>query len=180
MNHLSEGRSVVLEEALRVTQLLEVIGRPVDRDRYRAKVSQWLREYHCKEGGGFQLPGGFKAFRTLSVGSLEQTSYAVDLMRIYGAPDGLDLNWVRSYLRPLMHRPFNDKYVAAVTLDRLNRLPEISPPTWLDYVYYERSLIMAALLVALCLYATTSSPTLRPSSPASRERASARGHCGWT
>jgi len=160
MDDLSEG---VLEEALRVTQLLEVIGRPIDRNRYRARVGDWLREYHCTEGGGFQLPGGFKAYRNLTVGSLEQTSYAVDLMRIYGTPDGLDLNWVRSYLRPLMFRPMDDKYVAAITLDRLNKVPGVSFPTLLDYVYYERSLMMAALLVALCLYATISSPVFASS-----------------
>ena len=160
MNGLAEGRAVVLEEALRVTQLLEVIGRPINCDQYRGKVHDWLREYHCTIGGGFQLPGGFKAYRILTVGSLEQTSYAVDLMRIYGTPDALDLNWVRSYLRPQMLRA-HDKYVAAVTLDRLNHLPGVSSPTWLDYMYYERSLIMAALLVALCLHATMSSPAPR-------------------
>lgn len=159
MNDLAEGP--VLEEALRVTQLLEVIGRPINRDQYRSKVHDWLREYHCTQGGGFQLPGGFKAYRNSNVGSLDQTSYAVELMQIYGNPDALDLNWVRCYLRPLMYRPVDDKYVAAVTLNRLNHLPGISFPTWLDYLYYERSLIMAALLVALCFYATMSSPVRR-------------------
>jgi hypothetical protein len=85
------------------------------------------------------------------------TSYAVELMRIYGIPDGLDLNWVRSFLRPrFVKARTEDKWIAAVTLDRLNRLPGVTHPTWLESVYYERSLIMAVLLVALCIYATFS------------------------
>ena len=51
--------------------------------------------------------------------------------------------------------------MTAATLDRLNRVPGVTQPTWLEMVYYERSLIMAALLVSLCIYATLSSPLRR-------------------
>lgn len=155
---ITDNRDAPLEETLRVTQLLDVIGRPIDRDQYRDEVHKWLRQYHCTSGGGFTLPGGFRKYRNLSFSSSEATAYAVELMRMYGIPDGLNLDWVRSYLRPQMLRFGDDKYIAAVTLDRLNRLPGVTFPTWLDYVYYERSLIMAVLLVGLCLYATLTSP----------------------
>lgn len=158
LNALADDQYDRLEEALRATQLLDVIGRPIDRDQYRDKVHEWLRDYHCRSGGGFTLPGGFRKYRNLPFSSSEETAYAVELMQIYGIPDGLDLNWVRSYLRPQMLRFGDDKDIAAVTLDRLNRLPGVTFPTWLDYVYYERSLIMAVLLVGLCLYATLSCP----------------------
>jgi hypothetical protein len=158
MNGMAVGWFGVLQEALRVTQLPELIGRPINRDQYRGGVHDWLRETHSTKGGGFQLPGGFRATRSVTVSSLEQTSYAVELLRIYGIQVSLELNGVRCYLRPLMYRSLDDKYVAAVTLDRLNHLPEVSFPKWLDDVYYERRLIMAVLLVALCLYATMSSP----------------------
>jgi hypothetical protein len=147
----------VLETALRVTQLLDVIDRPVDRDRYRERVHQWLRKFHSQKTHFFQIAGGFEQYEGLAT-SLQTTSHAVELMKIYGIPDGLDLNWVRSYLRPLMYRFSNDKWIAAVTLDRLNALPGVAQPTWLEILYYERSLLAAMVLVAICIYATLSSP----------------------
>jgi len=162
-DELADQRGDVLETALRVTQLLEVIDRPVDRDRYRERVHEWLREYHSKRTFFYQIAGGFEQYENGS-SSLQVTSYAVELMKIYGVPDDLDLNWVRSYLRPLFFRPSNDKWIAAVTLDRLNRLPGVAQPTWLEILYHERSLIAAMVLVALCIYATLSSPIIDASS----------------
>jgi len=176
---LAESQYDVLATALRVTQLLEVIQRPIDHDQYRVKVHDWLRKFHSKKGGGFQVAGGFRQelnvpvgwvkYLWSPVGSVEATAHAVELMKIYGIPDGLDLNWVRSFLRPrFLKAGTEDKWITAVTLDRLNRLPGVTHPTWLEIVYYERSLIMAALLVALCIYATFSSPLPRRSLSAAR------------
>ncbi len=149
----------VLRTALRVTQLLHVIGRPIDRDKYREQVHQWLRWFHCKKTRIFshQIEGGFVQYEGL-LSNMQATSHAVELMEIYGIPDNLDTNWVRSYLRPLFYRPSSDKWIAAVTLDRLNGLPGVTRPTWLEVIYYERSLMAAMVLVALCIYATLSSP----------------------
>jgi len=155
---LSTDAFDALEKALRVTQLLEVIQRPIDRDRYRDRVHDWLRKYHSKRGGGFQVAGGFRQYLKSPVGSLEATSNAVELMAVYGIPADLDLNWVRSFVRPLFIRRSPAKWIAAVTRDRLNRLPGLRQPTWLEVLYYERSLIAAAVLVGLCIYATLSSP----------------------
>lgn len=149
--------SDMLETALLVTQLLEVIDRPIDRDRYRKQVHEWLREFHSKQTHSFQIAGGFERHRGVSA-SMLATSDAVELMQIYGVPEDLDLNWVRSYLRPLYFRPTSDKWIAAVTLDRLNNLPGVTQPTLFEWLYYERSLVAAMLLVVLCLYATLSSP----------------------
>lgn len=49
-------------------------------------------------------------------------------------------------------------FIAAAARERLKHLPGISPPGWLTYLYYERSLVMAILLVGMCLYATLTSP----------------------
>jgi hypothetical protein len=156
-DELDDATANVLETALRVTQLLDLIDRPIDRDQYRERVHEWLCEFHSKKTHGYQIAGGFQQYKGLS-SSLQTTSHAIELMEIYGIPDGLDLNWVRSYLRPLHYRPSNDKWIAAVMLDRLNRLPGGTQPTWLEMLYYERSLITAMVLVALCIYATLSSP----------------------
>jgi len=181
---LAESPYDVLETALRVTQLLEVIQRPIDRAAYRDRVHGWLRRFHSKKGGGFQVAGGFRQylnepegfverFLWSPVGSVEVTSYAVQLMRIYGVPDGLDLNWVRSFLRPRCSYALSeDKWMTAVTLDRLNHVPGVARPTWLAMAYCERSLIMAALLVALCIYATLSSarlPAVHDHNPSGQE-----------
>jgi hypothetical protein len=153
----------VLETPLRATQLLRVIERPVNPDRYRHKIHDLLRTFHSKKGGGFQVAGGFKDYNqeNVSVGSLEATSFAVQLMEFYGIPAELDLNWVRSYLRPLFMRHSPQKFMAAVTLDRLNRLPDVTDPTWLETLYYERSLLAAVVLIGLCIYAAISSPMPR-------------------
>ena len=157
---VSTGPYVVLKTPLRATQLLEAIKRPVNPDRYRGKIHDLLRTFHSKKGGGFQVAGGFKDYnqKNVSVGSLEATSFAVQLMEFYGVPAELDLNWVRSFLRPLFIRREPQTFMAAVTLDRLNRLPDVTGPTWLETLYYERSLLAAVVLVGLCICAALSSP----------------------
>ena len=60
LEDLSTGPYDVLKTPLRATQLLEVIERPVDPDRYRDRVHDWLRTFHSKKGGGFQVAGGFR------------------------------------------------------------------------------------------------------------------------
>jgi len=156
---------LVLSDVLRVTQLLELLGRPVDVDHERARVHDLLRTFHTKHGGGFQLAGGFRKYSP-SVsesaaslpGDLEPTADAVELMETYGIPAGLDLNWVRSFLRPSISRRSGDQWAAAATLDRLNHLPGAPQPTWTDRLYHERPLLAALVLVGLCLYATLCSP----------------------
>jgi hypothetical protein len=158
----SRREHYALVEELRVAQLLKVIGRPIDRDRHRGRVHALLKKSHSTSSGGFQLAGGFRRYRSPETGSMDETAYAVELMEIYGIPDGLDLNWVRSYLRPTMLRWTNgEEYAAAVTRDRLNHLPGAVRPTWLETAYYERSLLAALVLVGLCIYATVSSPAPR-------------------
>ncbi|WP_406698239.1 hypothetical protein V5E97_05225 [Singulisphaera sp. Ch08] len=159
LDGLTESTYDVIAEALLVTRLLELIDRPADPARYRDRVHDWLRKLHSRSGGGFQLAGGFKTYLKASVGSVITTESAVELMDVYGVPDGLDLNWVRSFLKPMaIIRLSEEKWIAAVTLDRLNRLPGARRPTWPEILYYERSLIAAMVLVGLCLYATLSSP----------------------
>jgi hypothetical protein len=155
-----------LVDELRATQLLKAIGRPIDVARNRARVHDKLRKFHSTSTGGFQIAGGFKSYVDSWTGSLTETSYAVELMEFYGVPDGLDLNWVRSFLRPTYLRKANgEEWVAAVTLDRLNRLPGATRPTWVQVAYYERSFIAAVVLVALCLYAVLSSPRPKAATP---------------
>ena len=148
----------VLETTLRATQLLDLIGRPVDRDAYRPRVHAWLRKLHVTRPRWFQIGGGFAQYESVTSASMETTAYAVQLMKIYGAPDDLDLHWVRSFLRPMWFRPSGEKWVAAATLARLNGLPDSRPPTWWEWIYYERSLLAAIVLVGLCIYATLSAP----------------------
>ena len=162
MNSLNSNTGQPIPAALIATQLLEVIGRPVDRDSFRDRIHDILREMHCKSSGGFKLAGGFKSYPVSFASSMDDTAYAVQLMQIYGIPEGLDLNWVRSYVKPIAYRGSNhEAYIAAVTLDRLNQLPGISKLTWLDYLYYERSLLMGVLLACLCIYAIFTSPELK-------------------
>lgn len=165
LEELGDAPYVGVEAVLRATQLLAVLGRPVDIDRERARVHDLLRKFHTTSGGGFELAGGFRTYLPSTTkswismpGDLEPTAYAVELMEIYGIPDGIDLNWVRSYLRPTFSRRSDDQWAAAATLDRLNHLPGAPSPTWTDRLHHERPLLAALVLVGLCLYATLCSP----------------------
>jgi len=150
-----------LHTALLVTQLLQAIDRPVDVARYRPLIHELLISLHTTRGGGFELPGGFQQFPGSIVPSLTATSDAVRLMHVYGIPAGLNLDWIRSYLRPQHLRLGDQPWIAAVTRDRFNALPGITSPPWYKVLYYERALIAAAILVGLCLYATARAPVAR-------------------
>jgi hypothetical protein len=147
-----------IEEALMATQLLAAIDRPVDKEEFRPRIHDLLRELHCTRAGGFHLAGGFKRFPASRVADMNASAYAVQLMEIYGVPDNLDFNWVRSYFKPLAFRPGADKWIAAVSRERLEKMPGVLPVSWWDTVYYERSLLAAIVLVGLCLFATLTSP----------------------
>ena len=93
-----------------------------------------------------------------SLGGDVQTGAPVESLEASNVPDGLNLLWVRSYLQPSVMRFSDDKWIAAAALDRLNHLPGATRPTWLEVLYYERTLLAAVVLVGLCLYATFISP----------------------
>lgn len=160
MQGLDTDKYQRLEDALLVTELLEVIKRPIDHDQYRGQVHEWLRLYHDTGPGRFHIAGGFATFLDEGEkwGSSRSTWAAIRLMEIYGIPAGMDLDLVRSFLRekPMI---FDDrKWMRAATLDRLNHLPGITSPSVIQCLYYERTLLAAMVLVAMCLYATFSSP----------------------
>jgi len=160
-----------IEEALMATQLLAAIDRPVDKEEYRPRIHDLLLELHCTRAGGFHLAGGFKRFPASRVADMNASAYAVQLMEIYGVPENLDLDWVRSYFKPLAFRPGADKWIAAVSRERLEKMPGVLPVTRWDTVYYERSLLAAIVLVGLCLFATlTSPPAARPGEALSEGR----------
>jgi hypothetical protein len=148
-----------LETALRVTQLLSVIERPIDRNLYQGKVHDLLREFHGQRRWWRTIAGGFRSYRRIAAGDLQATAHAIELMETYGVPADLDLRWTQSFLRPLASRKISDEqWVAAAALGRLNRLPGVPQPTWMEVLYYERSLLAAMVLVGLCVYATLRSP----------------------
>jgi hypothetical protein len=148
-----------LNEPLRATQLLQVIGRPVDPTQYQADIHEMLRRFHSLTGGGFQRAGGFRPVdaEKSRMGDVAATSDAVGLMEFYGIPAGLDLNWVRSFLRPSA-TVTPEKWMSAATLARLNQLSGMTRPSWLEILYYERSFLAAVILIGLCIYATVISP----------------------
>jgi len=149
----------VLETPLRVTQLLDVIGRPIDKERYRAVVHDMLLRFHCRRTWWSLNAGGFRTYSSLAAASPEATADGVELMELYGVPDGLDLSWVRAFLRPKAEAFLSNQWaVEGAARARLNRLPGIKPPSVWEYLYYERSLLAAAMLVVLCCYAAWSSP----------------------
>jgi hypothetical protein len=158
---LTRKSAGTLDEPLRATQLLEVIGRPVNPAEYQEGIHALLRRFQIKTGSPFA--GGFKAFDAENIrgADLDSTSDAIELMEFYGIPKDLDMNWVRSALRPSSLKFSPQKWIAAVTLDRLNQLPGVTRPSWFEILYFERSFLAAVILIALCIYATVISPHLK-------------------
>jgi hypothetical protein len=155
---VSADQYATLEQALRAIQLLSIIGKPIDRDQYRSQFHELLRTFHHTSGGWGRVNGGFRSYRNINAGDLNATAHAVDLMEIFGAPDDLNLNWARSFLANGRSKFGDQKWIAAVTLERFSALPSAPRPSWLDYLYHERTLLAAIALVGLCLYATYTSP----------------------
>ena len=163
MRYLIDHPSDAIAEALEITQLLAAIGRPVDPARYRTLIHGWLRRFHDTSGSPYQISGGFAKYLNLSSGSTETTEEAIELMEVYGIPDDLDINWVRSYVRQRGNR-IGDQWIIAVARARLNDLPGVRSPTWIEILVAERTLIAALVLVGLCAIATLASPPVRRNS----------------
>lgn len=149
---------VNFEIPLNATQLLAVIGRPVNPSLYRKDVHALLKRLHNESAGEFEPAGGFQAYEDIHVGDLNATSEAVQLMEVYGIPKDIHLDWDRSFLRPTFTQFGARRWIAAVTLNRLNRLTGVTHPSWFEILYYERSFLAALVLIALCIYATAISP----------------------
>ncbi len=162
---LSEDSYVTLKTLLCVTRLLDLVDHPSSCDPFKERVHQLLKRFHTTHGGGFQFAGGFKTYLNWEggawlqqPGSLESTASAIGLMERYGAPEGLDWNWVRAFLRPSSYRRPDDRLIAASLLERLDHVPGITRPTWMEWLYFERTLLAAVLLVGLSLFATLIQP----------------------
>jgi hypothetical protein len=172
---LADSPFDILRDSLVATRLLAVVDRAVDPAMYRQQIHSALRSRHRTGWGAFQRTGGFRQFGSLSHCDAESTEFAVELMETYGVPDGLDLNWVRSYARP-QALGLPGRWTSAVTRNRLNDLPGAQRPTWWQMLYYERNMLAALVLVGLCIFAAASSPSPRainsdePTPPA-------EGHC---
>lgn len=141
----------VLEEALRTTQLLAAIDRPVDVDAWAPQVHAWLEACRRPEPFAFRRAGGFATYPSGGP-SYDGTYYAIELMRIYGFPASLDANEIRNFLVDDT-RVTDAPYVLAAMRDTFEALPDVPRPTLWDILYYERTLIASILLVLLCIYA---------------------------
>ena len=84
-------------------------------------------------------------------------------MEVYGVPDDVNIMVLRSYLRPSNHDHWRmlQSPIRVSTKQRLERISEVSPLTWWDYIRYEPTLWMSLMVAMLCFYATVSSAMRR-------------------
>ncbi|MFH0946702.1 MAG: hypothetical protein V2A76_16020 [Planctomycetota bacterium] len=151
----------ILPSLLRITELCEVIGRQPDVSAHREEVHDWLRCCFSTEEVGFTPAGGFKMYPTQGGPSLEGTWYAIRLMRIYGVPEGIDFNWLKSFLSPWNFRHERQAPLLHVCRAELSVLQGIPRTTWTNLLAAERNLWAALVLVLLCVYASLSAPRER-------------------
>ena len=141
-------------------RLLEVIGRAdriaAHRDEiHAALLRQWIEQAR----GLGRRTGGFAADRRTSATSSESPTWAaVALMARVGAPAGVDLRVVRSYLRARSHSPVPgyespSHQLARATTARLEVEIGLPERAWWLRVVDERVLIGSSLLALLCMLA---------------------------
>ena len=153
-----------IQDALNVTQLLEVIGRSRHIGEFRPSIHGLLVDFQCLEYQRFQSSGGFRGYPGIDTSDDDATTAAVELMQYYGVPKELDLVALRSFLRPTTHdrlklsRSNLRGGVHKATLLRLESLPDAPPVTLWDYLRHKRNFGAAILLVLSCCYATLSAP----------------------
>lgn len=148
----------ILEEQLAITKLARLIDRPLDIQSQRGFVHETLVSHQCLSGGLGPRLGGFTSSANLDFSNDQATVEAIELMQIYGVPDGVRIDALRSYLRPTC----NDQWprlhslacVRAASLQRLESLPDIRPIACLDYLRYEQNLMMVILFTLVCIFAT--------------------------
>lgn len=166
---LDANKSFPLKETRLITLLAQAVNRPIDVDAHRSWMHALLSEYQQLTGRLGLRRGGFSPSVRLDFSNEEATTQAIELMEVFGVPEGVDLIALRSYLRPAMADRFRglkpQACIRVASLQRLESLPDVPPLTWMDYARCEQNLIMAILLVLLCIFATLTAPNLRRTLP---------------
>jgi hypothetical protein len=162
------GAERALDAAAQCVRWFDLLGRSDLAEARRDDVRAILERHWVADGGAFARIGGFSSFPEKIRSSLPgPTALGVELMARFGAPEAIDLELLRAYLRgesawsgPLIQSPRYLNATARAALLRFDRqigLPERGP---LDRILGERLLIATLLIVALCLYSVRSARAL--------------------
>jgi hypothetical protein len=162
------GAERALDAAAQCVRWFDLIGRSDLAEARRADVRAILERHWVAAGRAFARIGGFSSYPEKIRSSLAgPTALGVELMARFGAPETIDLELLRAYLRgesawsgPLVQSPRYLHATARAALLRFDRqigLPELG---LLDRILGERLLIATLLIVALCLYSVRSARTL--------------------
>jgi hypothetical protein len=148
--------------ATTITDMLELIDRPLAREERKADVDRWLGQYQYIASRAFVRSGGFKRYSTMDSGDLMATDHAVRLMQHYETHESVDVLALRAYLRPASsdRQLMKTASLRASVRQRLDQVPDISRPSLWDYLRLNQSLWFAMLLVGTSIYATLGSPKI--------------------
>lgn len=153
-----------LEDQLAATKLAILLGASNWVETHRELVHKTLVEHQVTHAQMLMNSGGFA--RSIALGSaVEATAAAIELMELYGVPDGVDVDLLRSYLRP--HAPdrfFGRTYQEGVrfaSLERLESLPDVKPVGWMKRGWYDRNILASMLFAGLVLVTVLGSPSLQ-------------------
>ena len=163
-----------LEDQLAATKLAMLLGASDWVETHRELVHNTLVEHQVTHARFPTSSGGFARFMELG-SAVEATVAAIELMEIYGVPDGVNVDLLRSYLRP--HAPdrfFGRTYQEAVrfaSLERLESLPDVKPVGWMKRCWYDRNILASLLFAGLVLVAVLGSPSLKVLSKSDEDHA---------
>lgn len=156
-----EIRYKVLQRALWLSEIMDILAPDYRRDRRMADVRQWLVEQQVTQASAFRETGGFSVTDRTNSSDRHATLSAICLMDRYGVPAEIDVRQLRSYLRPscLYDRQAYTYVPKVISRDRLSKLGDVAPLTGMDYLQGELPLWLSISLVLLLGYATLSSPS---------------------
>ena len=154
----SEHRDI--SDVAHIVEVLKAIDRPINHEIYQQGIHKWLLQHYRPGIVIAGLPGGFSKYlrHNYFAGDLDATSAAITLMTEFGVAEGVNLDYVRSFLRSKPVWPMPHVWVTAVLRDRVEHIPGTKYPAWYKVLYYERTLLAAILLSGMCLYAVFISP----------------------
>ncbi|TWU48360.1 hypothetical protein [Rubripirellula reticaptiva] len=148
----------LLEQQLAITKLAILIDRPLDTDSLQEFVRHTLTSHQRLGVNLGTRRGGFASSPKLNHSIELATVDAIGLMQIYGVPEDIRIDALRSYLRPTSHDHWFQLYdqtcMRVASLQRLESLPDVQPISWQDYLRYEQNLMMAILFTLVCVFAT--------------------------
>lgn len=146
-----------IAETFKMQEVNEAIGEMVKQTLEKCQVLRTKGFFSTSEVGGFSM---YHDPERAPLVSLLATADAIKLMDVYGVPEGVNVQALRSYLRPDFYEDIDytgtaadTRLVREVCRQRLDRIEGVPKRGWIEFLRSEVNLISACLFSGLCCIA---------------------------